>query len=60
VEPGEATIDKGYTSKENPFFILHDSQGFEPGDNGTFGIVSKFIEQRRNESLLRDQLHAVW
>jgi len=61
LEPGEASIDKEYTSKENPFFVLHDSKGFEPGDNGTFGIVSKFIQQRRNPDLpLKDQLHAVW
>jgi len=58
---GEADIDKEFTSPENPFFVLHDSKGFEPGDTMTFDIVSSFIKRRRDESLpLKDRLHAVW
>jgi hypothetical protein len=59
-KPGEADIDQEFVSKENPFFVLHDSKGFEPGDLATFEIVRKFIERRREEKLLKDRLHAVW
>jgi hypothetical protein len=58
---GEANINAEYTSDENPFIVLHDSKGFEPGDIETFDIVSNFIRERRKEGLaLKDQLHAVW
>jgi hypothetical protein len=58
---GEANIETEFTSNENPFLVLHDSKGFEPGDTGTFDIVSNFIKERRKEGLaLKDQLHAIW
>jgi len=58
---GEANIETEFTSSENPFLVLHDSKGFEPGDTTTFDIVSNFIRERRKEGLsLKDQLHAIW
>jgi hypothetical protein len=60
-KPGESDIHQQIISEENPFFILHDSKGFEPGDTATFDIVRQFVLERRNENLpLKDQLHAVW
>jgi hypothetical protein len=60
-KPGESDIHQEFASKENPFFVLHDSKGFEPEDNATFDIVRQFILERRNQNLpLKDQLHAVW
>jgi hypothetical protein len=58
---GEADIEKGFASNENEFLVLHDSEGFEPGDTQSFDVVYEFIKRRRDESLpLRDQLHALW
>jgi hypothetical protein len=58
---GKSEIEKEFTSDENEFIVLHDSEGFEPGDNKTFGIVREFLKDRRNPSLpLKDQLHAMW
>ncbi|KAG6907480.1 hypothetical protein DXG01_008770 [Tephrocybe rancida] len=40
---GDANIDKGYRSNDNPRFVLHDSKGFEPGTTNNWGIVNDFI-----------------
>jgi len=58
--PGEADIEKEFTSQENKLFVLHDSEGFEPGNEKTFSTVDGFIRRRREASLVKDQLHAVW
>ncbi|KAG2072217.1 hypothetical protein BDR04DRAFT_414029 [Suillus decipiens] len=59
-KPGEASIDDEFTSPENNKFVLHDSQGFEPGDKTNLEIVRNFIERRRNMPTQEDQLHAIW
>ena len=59
--PGKADIDREFTSDANKLFVLHDSKGFEPGDEDNFDIVRRFVEERSDENLkLRDRLHAVW
>ncbi|KIK16779.1 hypothetical protein PISMIDRAFT_250937 [Pisolithus microcarpus 441] len=59
-KPGEAMIEKELISSQNDRFILHDSKGFEPGEGGNYDTVKSFIEARKKEPLIRDQLHAVW
>ncbi|KAG2072221.1 hypothetical protein BDR04DRAFT_1013812, partial [Suillus decipiens] len=59
-KPGEASIDHEFTSPQNDKFVLHDSQGFEPGDEGNLKIVRDFINRRRNMSTPEHQLHAIW
>jgi len=58
--PGEANIDKEIFSKENDQFVLHDSQGFEPGEIDTMETVENFIRRRDAMSAVKDKLHAVW
>ncbi|KAG1777945.1 hypothetical protein EV702DRAFT_1278288 [Suillus placidus] len=58
--PGEATIDVPLFSPQNNRFVLHDSNGFEPGEKGNLEIVRDFIDRRRAMPDLKDQLHAVW
>jgi hypothetical protein len=60
IKPGEADIDKEFSSEQNKFFFLHDSKGFEPGDTTTFDIVTKFILERCEKEELKDRLHAIW
>ncbi|KAG6900657.1 hypothetical protein C0995_003400 [Termitomyces sp. Mi166 len=43
---GKADINRGYTSQDNPRFILHDSQGFEPGNRDNWNAVEEFISYR--------------
>ncbi|KAG1722913.1 hypothetical protein EDB19DRAFT_1954343 [Suillus lakei] len=59
-KPGEANIDHEFISPQNDRFVLHDSKGFEPGEEGNVNIVRGFIQRRRNMPALKDQLHAVW
>ncbi|KAI6008050.1 hypothetical protein EDC04DRAFT_3146515 [Pisolithus marmoratus] len=58
--PGEADIEKEFTSPQNDRLILHDSKGFEPGDSGNYETVESFIEKRKRMPDIKDQLHAVW
>ncbi|KAG6807861.1 hypothetical protein H0H92_006177 [Tricholoma furcatifolium] len=57
---GDANINKEIFAKENPYFILHDSKGFEQGDDTNVKIVIQFISERNNMPLIKDKLHAVW
>ncbi|KAG5717395.1 hypothetical protein E4T56_gene7663 [Termitomyces sp. T112] len=57
---GFADINKEIYSKVNPHFVLHDSKGFEYGDDTNVKIVRRFIEERRDAPRITDKLHAVW
>ncbi|OJA09739.1 hypothetical protein AZE42_09939 [Rhizopogon vesiculosus] len=57
---GEANIDTEHISKQNEKFVLHDSKGFEPGEEDNVKIVQEFIQRRRHMKALGDRLHAVW
>ncbi|KAG8855415.1 hypothetical protein FRB96_007073 [Tulasnella sp. 330] len=57
---GEADINLEITSPDNDRFILHDSQGFEPGELKNLGIVKDFIRRRNMMPALQDKIHAVW
>ncbi|KNZ76261.1 hypothetical protein J132_11131 [Termitomyces sp. J132] len=59
-EVGFANIDQEIYSEENPHFVLHDSKGFEQGDDTNVKIVDNFINERKNMPHIKDKLHAVW
>ncbi|KAI9571840.1 hypothetical protein HD554DRAFT_2299923 [Boletus coccyginus] len=59
-KPGEASIDQEFVSDENKYFVLHDSKGFEPGDNTNFEVAVRFLQERHDKNLLKDRLHAIW
>ncbi|KAG1733789.1 hypothetical protein EDB19DRAFT_1911354 [Suillus lakei] len=59
-KPGEASIDHELISPQNERFVLHDSKGFEPGEEVNFKVVRNFIDRRRAMRDLKDQLHAIW
>ena len=58
--PGEASIDQEFVSDENKYFVLHDSKGFEPGNNTNFELAVRFLRERHDKRLLKDRLHAIW
>jgi hypothetical protein len=58
--PGEASIEQEFVSDENKYFVLHDSKGFEPGDNTNFDLAARFLNERHRKPLLKDRLHAIW
>jgi len=59
-KPGEPDINIEYSSAENKSFVLHDSNGFEPGDADNFDTVMKFLNDRKAKPDIKDQVHAVW
>ena len=60
LKPGEANIDTELISPQNDKFVLHDSKGFEPGEEVNIHTVQDFIRRRGLMPDLKDQLHAVW
>ncbi|PVF95531.1 hypothetical protein CPB86DRAFT_875575 [Serendipita vermifera] len=60
LDVGKADIDKEILSKVNDKYVLHDSRGFEPGEDETFKAVCDFIRRRNIEPALKDKLHAIW
>ncbi|KAL4063061.1 hypothetical protein V8B97DRAFT_2087741 [Scleroderma yunnanense] len=59
-ERGKANIETPLYSELNEHFVLHDSNGFEPGENNNLADVKRFIERRKTHSDVNEQLHAVW
>ncbi|KAH9024673.1 hypothetical protein EDB84DRAFT_1273827, partial [Lactarius hengduanensis] len=60
-KPGRADIQQEFCSAENPFLVLHGSEGFEPGDLTNFETVRKFIQQRLQQDLpLSERIHGLW
>ena len=54
-------IYQEHVSGDNGYFVLHDSQGFEPGDLSNFRTVRTFLEERSRQSLpLKDRVHGLW
>lgn len=60
LKAGVSDINTEIISEDNDQFVLHDSQGFEPGEDNNFDLVRKFIEKRSAEHHVKDQIHAIW
>ncbi|KAF8062474.1 hypothetical protein FPV67DRAFT_1703291 [Lyophyllum atratum] len=59
-EHGVCDINTEIISPENPRFVLHDSQGFEPSEIANLEKVKSFIRSHGKEVPLKDRLHVVW
>ncbi|KAF8121946.1 hypothetical protein EV363DRAFT_1405326 [Boletus edulis] len=57
---GISDIDQEFVSPTNARFVVHDSLGFESGDEGNMKIVKDFVARRNAMPELKDQLHAIW
>jgi hypothetical protein len=58
--PGKCNINEEIYSTENDRFVLHDSQGFEPGETENLNLVKNFILERAQNPDIKEQLHAIW
>ncbi|KAF5344743.1 hypothetical protein D9758_015290 [Tetrapyrgos nigripes] len=56
---GISNIEEEIISKENDRFVIHDSQGYEPGDPTKFQELQRFIEQRSGEAKPSDKIHII-
>ncbi|KAJ8587349.1 hypothetical protein M405DRAFT_821775 [Rhizopogon salebrosus TDB-379] len=59
-ERGQVDIDTEFIPPQNDRFVLHDSEGFEAGEEHNVDIVRQFIKRRGNMRNLGERLHAVW
>ncbi|KDQ56679.1 hypothetical protein JAAARDRAFT_194652 [Jaapia argillacea MUCL 33604] len=57
---GVSSIDEEIISPENDRFVLHDSEGYEPGEVNNFTKLKDFIEKRTSEADVGKRLHAIW
>jgi hypothetical protein len=58
---GVHDIEKELTSLSNDRLVVHDSQGFEVGDDGKLHKVLEFIRARSEKTTgLASRLHAIW
>ncbi|KAG2139636.1 uncharacterized protein EDB93DRAFT_1106118 [Suillus bovinus] len=60
VNTGEADINHEFISPQNNRLVIHNSKGFEPGEEVNLKTVRDFINCRRNMSALEKQLHVIW
>jgi predicted GTPase len=58
--PGEHDINEPLSFPDNDRIIIHDSQGFEGGEEANVEKVFDFIDRRSKMPALGDQLHAIW
>ncbi|KAK2463327.1 hypothetical protein APHAL10511_004638 [Amanita phalloides] len=58
-QAGTADINREITSNFNEHLILHDSQGYEPGDEEKFNILKGFIVERSKKGV-SEGIHAIW
>ncbi|KAJ7460459.1 hypothetical protein B0H11DRAFT_163346 [Mycena galericulata] len=53
-------INHEFSPPNNPRLVLHDSQGFLPGNVQNFDKVLNFIRERGEKPKLEDRLHVIW
>jgi len=46
--------------REDDPLVLHDSQGWQSGEEVNFPKIEQFLQERRKAHLIQDQLHCVW
>ncbi|KAF8351788.1 hypothetical protein F5887DRAFT_2985 [Amanita rubescens] len=57
---GIADVNEEIKSTNNKDLILHDSQGYEPGNVEKFQILEEFITERCQKKDIAEKLHAIW
>ena len=57
---GDHDIEKELTLASNDRIIIHDSKGFEGGEEKNLQKVFDFIDRRSKMPALKDQIHAIW
>ncbi|KAF8257410.1 hypothetical protein EI94DRAFT_1758482 [Lactarius quietus] len=56
-----SNIQQEYVTPESQLVVLHESNGFEPGDLSNFETVREFLLQRSRQELpLSERIHVIW
>lgn len=59
-ESGKYDVHKLIRHKDRPDLILHDSGGFEAGDEVQIRTVGQFVKKRSLITQIDDRLHMIW
>ncbi|KAF8736319.1 hypothetical protein AX14_000496 [Amanita brunnescens Koide BX004] len=59
-QAGTAKINEEFSSPYNKHLIIHDSEGYEPGNDEKFDVLEKFITGRSHQEPFSERLHAIW
>lgn len=46
--------------ENRPGLIIHDSRGFEAGDESQIHEVAKFVKEKSSQTRIEDRLHVIW
>lgn len=46
--------------QDRPDLILHDSGGFEAGDESQMQAIRSFIKEKSSQANIEDRLHLIW
>ncbi|KAL1877881.1 hypothetical protein Daus18300_002234 [Diaporthe australafricana] len=57
---GRHDIEEGFESDQHPGIIIHDSEGFQTGNNKEVSAFKKFLKARSGNRMVRENLHAIW
>lgn len=60
MKQGEHNINEAFESDEHPGIIIHDSRGFQAGDNNEVDQFRRFIKKRAASHSPKESLHAIW
>ncbi|TDZ55120.1 Uncharacterized protein CTRI78_v005652 [Colletotrichum trifolii] len=59
-ERGQHNIEDGFESDQHPGIIIHDSEGFQAGNDKELAIFKNFLEKRSGSATVKERLHAIW
>ncbi|KAH8813370.1 hypothetical protein DL96DRAFT_1625896 [Flagelloscypha sp. PMI_526] len=57
---GQTKIHEEIVSSQNDYFVVHDSMGYEPGDELIFNELQGFIQDRSMRESLPERIHIIW
>ncbi|KAG9527209.1 hypothetical protein KCU93_g5369, partial [Aureobasidium melanogenum] len=60
MKQGDHNINESFESEHHPGIIIHDSRGFQAGDNRELEQFRDFIKKRSVTSNPKENLHAIW
>lgn len=59
-EPGIHNVEDEIKHKCRPDLIIHDSGGFEAGDESQMQAVSNFVKVKSSPVRIEERLHVIW
>ena len=58
--PGQHNVEDEIRHEGRPDLIIHDSGGFEAGDESQMQAVARFVKDKSSRIRLEERLHVIW